>query len=313
MTSFEKHVLVTGGSGFIGSNLLECFTGKYPNYFFICIDKLNYASIDMRRLQKLNFKLIELDIVDYKKLTEVLDEYPISDIINLAAESCVDRSFKDPLYFTTNNILSTQNLLEYIRLHQNIRFVHISTDEVYGEQTLEDQRVKETDILNPSNPYSATKAAIDLIIKSYEQSYGLKSSIIRSNNVYGPNQYPEKIIPMTIHSLKTNKKITVHGDGHHKRSYLYVTDLISAIDLIWHTNSYGIYNVGSPYEITNIDLVKLIVRLFKKDSNSSEYIVHVKDRNYNDIRYLIDYSKMLELGWCPKVDLETGLNRLVNL
>lgn len=313
MTIYEKHVLVTGGSGFIGSNLLEALLQKYLNYFFVCIDKLNYASNDISHLQRSNFLLIKLDMTNYEELFEALEEHPITDIINLAAESCVDRSFENPLYFTKNNILSTQNLLEYTRLHSGIRFVHISTDEVYGEQLFNGKRVTETDMLNPTNPYSATKAAVDLIIKSYEYSYGLKTSIIRSNNVYGPNQYPEKIIPMTLQSLKSNKKITIHGDGHHKRSYLYVTDLISAIDLIWHKNAFGIFNVGSPYEITNLELVKLVVRLLKNDTDLSKYIEYVKDRNYNDCRYLIDYSKIKELGWSPKVDLETGLSKIVNL
>lgn len=324
--TFEKQVIVTGGAGFIGSHLLTTLVAEYPNHNFICLDKLNYASKDLVNLKHLldtkpaNFQFIQTDLTDKDRLFSLLNDTsksycPITDIINLAAESCVDKSFEDPLFFTYNNILGTQNLLEYYRLfgHDSINFIHISTDEVYGEQ-LPDDVVNEWDKLNPTNPYSATKAAIDMIIKSYEYSYNLPITIVRSNNVYGPNQYPEKIIPTAILKLCQNKKIPIHGDGKNKRSYLYIDDFIDAIELLYTKQIPGIFNVGCPFEIDNLSLVKLIISLYKNEHNINpdDFIQFVKDRNYNDSRYCIDYSNLTRLGWNPKIDLVTGLTRLLN-
>lgn len=317
MTLFQKHVLVTGGAGFIGSNLLRLFLQKYPSYCFICMDKLNYVSQNLHNITDIlkapNFRFIQVDLADYDTLLAALANLPpVTDIINLAAESCVDKSFETPLYFTRNNILSTQNLLEYYRLYcpHNINFIHVSTDEVYGEQA-ENNTVSENEKLNPTNPYSATKAAIDMIIKSYEYSYNLPITIIRSNNVYGPNQYPEKIIPTAIDKLRKGEKIPIHGNGHNKRSYLYIDDFVDAIDLLWTKNVPGVFNVGSPFEIDNLSLVKLIVSLYNSSLKAEEVIDFVKDRNYNDCRYCIEYSKLTKLGWSPKVDLGTGLGKLL--
>ncbi|WEJ92839.1 dTDP-glucose 4,6-dehydratase [Yamadazyma tenuis] len=279
--TYDKTVLVTGGAGFIGSNLLRSLIHKYPSYFFLCIDKLNYASVDLKTITATNFKFVKLDLTNLPDVKSSLDVHKVTDILNLAAESCVDRSFESPLYFTTNNILSTQNILEYVRVNPHIRLVHVSTDEVYGEQ-LDTKKVDETGKLNPTNPYSATKASIDLIIRAYEYSFGLKSTIVRPNNVYGPGQYPEKIIPMALHNLKLGNPILLHGDGHHKRSYLYISDFIEALDLIWHSNLYGIYNVGSPHEISNLELIRLILQLSQRKEPIDTYVKFVKDRNYND-------------------------------
>lgn len=324
MTRFDRTVIVTGGAGFIGSHFLKTFVRKYPNSYFICIDKLNYASKDLHNISDIqsydNFKFIQLDLTEKHQLFQYLDSLSsITDIINFAAESCVDKSFKDPLYFTYNNILSTQNILEYYRLYSNpLKFIHISTDEVYGEQ-IENDIVKEDDKLNPTNPYSATKAAIDMIIKSYEYSYNLPITVIRSNNVYGPGQYPEKIIPTAIEKLTMGQPIPIHGDGSNKRSYLYIDDFINAIDLLYGQQTSGVYNVGSPFEMDNLSLVKLIISLYYNIHNNQtlinidDHITFVKDRNYNDLRYCIDYSKLKNLGWNPTIDLKTGLQTLILL
>lgn len=308
--SYTKRIAVTGGAGFIGSNLLLTLIPKFPHYLFVCIDKLNYASVDISDLEKFNnYKFVKADLIDQSSLFSILNANNITDIINLAAESCVDRSFESPVFFTTNNIIGTQNLLEFARCHP-VRFIHISTDEVYGEQK-QLARVNEADKLNPTNPYSATKASIDLIIGAYQYSYKLDVTIVRSNNVYGPNQYPEKIIPMTLHKLRNGEKITIHGDGHHRRSYLHISDFISAVELVWQNNLSGVFNVGSPYEISNLELVKKILMLAGV-SDVDGSIEFTNDRMYNDSRYLIDYSKIQEQGWVPEISLDEGLADLVS-
>lgn len=345
---YLQHVLVTGGAGFIGSHLLRSLLKKYPDYHFTCMDKLSYASNheSLQILnQFLNFQFIQGDLVDYNTLYQFLViDFPktkITSIISLAAESCVDRSFDDPLFFTTNNVLGGQNLLECYRIliNQNpetkFQFLHVSTDEVYGEQI--SNKVDENDKLNPTNPYSATKAALDLIIKSYQYSYNLPITVIRSNNIFGPNQYPEKIIPVILeklrkvglepnHPLSLSDRIPLHGNGNHKRSYLYIDDFIEAIDLIWHkfiTNSSEvngeIFNIGSTFEIDNLSLTKLVIDLYfdyrfhKSVNNYDDYIIFVKDRHYNDCRYLVKCDKLETLGWKQKVSLVEGLKRLMDI
>lgn len=352
---FEKYVLLTGGAGFMGSHCLEYLVTHYPNYHFTCLDKLNYASdqstIYLSKVIKYsNFNFVEMDIsTNYSVLYKLLvTDYPknkISTIINLAAESSVDRSFLNPLYFTTNNIIGTQNLLECFRLlkdkfpevRNRICFIQVSTDEVYGEQN-EDESVDESSEPNPTNPYSASKAACDLIIKSYQYSYNIPVSIIRSNNVYGPRQYHEKIIPMTLAKLqkfvKENsrdgvmaEKIQIHGDGSNRRAYLHIFDFIKGLDLVWkifreeqqQRDDYKgqIFNIGSDHEISNLSLVKLICDYYleKKLSLSnlqySNYIEFVEDRKYNDSRYSIDYSRIRKLGWKPKISLRDGIKDLI--
>ncbi|EGW34835.1 dtdp-glucose 4,6-dehydratase [Spathaspora passalidarum NRRL Y-27907] len=324
---FDKRVLITGGAGFIGSNFLSYFVRKYPNYHFTCIDKLNYASnfeniADLLQLN--NFKFIKLDLSEsfetlYSMLVTNFHQMEITDFINFAAESCVDRSLISPLYFTKNNILATQNVLECYRELRNkyshqykFNFIHISTDEVYGDIN---QNTDEQGTLCPTNPYAATKAAIDLIIQSYQYSYNLPITILRPNNVYGPNQYPEKIIPLTIKCLQEQSPIPIHGDGTNKRCYLYISDFLHAIDLIWHSgiSTSEIYNIGGDCEIDNNSLVKLICqKVFKTNSvDHTQYIQYVKDRGYNDKEYSINNDKIRQLGWKPVVVLPEGLDMII--
>lgn len=354
--AYEDHVLVTGGAGFIGSHLLEYLVEKYPTYHFTCIDKLSYVSDCSTKfidsvVGKSNVTFHQKDVArDLDFLQQLLvadyDKNNINTIIHLAAETSVDRSFQDPLGFTTNNILGTQNLLECARLlikekescKDHFRFIHISTDEVYGEQQ-PFETVGENGRLNPTNPYAATKAAIDLIINSYQYSYGIPIAIIRPNNVYGPRQYPEKIIPMTIRSFKgrflehqPESKPTLHGDGGNCRTYLHVSDFNRGVDAVWRAlveeQKLGvpagvkghIFNLGTSNEISNVDLVRTIFRSFiaRKalsgvlEQDLPQHIEFVTNREYNDARYDVDYSRARGLGWEPLKDFADGINELVD-
>ena len=311
MTNYTKRVLVSGGSGFIGFNFLSREVRKHPEYYFICVDVLNYAS-NYKLLKYLerfeNYKFVKLDLSeDVEPLLQLAKQYQVTDIINFAAESCVDRSFDSPVFFTKNNILTTQNLLECHRLLQIHTFIHISTDEVYGDEIKE---ATENSPLNPTNPYSATKAAIDMIINAYVKSYKLPVTILRPNNIYGPGQYPEKLIPLVIECGKKSRSVPIHGDGTNERRYLYISDFLDAMDILWRKNEcVGIYNVGGGEVIDNNSLVSVINKVF----GYSTEIEYVKDRNYNDIDYSIDTSKLRKLGWRQKVTLHEGLKAMKNI
>ncbi|KAI5953318.1 GAL102 [Candida jiufengensis] len=315
--TYDKYFLVTGGAGFIGSHFLNTFVPKYKNYHFLCIDRLSYASNYgyIENLEKFkNYKFIKLDLstVEVPDLLELFKKYKTSYIINFAAETSVDRSFKDPLLFTKNNILSTQNLLECTRLlrYQIDLFFHVSTDEVYGNGRLHANEVSTT--LEPTNPYAATKASIDLILNAYSTSYLLPIMIIRSNNIYGPGQNPEKLIPLCIENGLASRPIPIHGNGENIRVFLYITDILDAVDLHSKYSYESIYNIGvrDPeyiyYLENNIDLVKLIGEIFEFEPQ----IEFVKDRLYNDFSYSLDCSRIYEMGWRPKVELREGLEKL---
>lgn len=318
-------VLVTGGAGFLGSHFLNHVVPRYPEYSFVCVDKLGYASrycTDLIRVSHLiNYKFIQGDLTSLSFVQELFQEH-FDYIINFAAESCVDRLFEDPLLFTCNNILATQHLLEQCR-KTTIGLLHVSTDEVYGEQG----DSTESSALDPTNPYSASKAAVDLIIRSYIYSYNIKATIIRPNNVIGSGQYPEKIVPVTLDVLQRrskgeNVKIPVHGSGSNKRTYLHVQDFIRAVELIWkkqqEDKTYGeIYNVGAAEtnELTNIALVRFLCEeyytRFNIKGDWQEAVHFVADRCYNDARYSLDCLKIMLLGWEPTIGVYEGLRQIV--
>lgn len=291
----------------MGSNCLKQWLVKYPQYHFICVDKMNYASSPLPRFA--NLTVIQFDLsADYSHVEQLLSGLSITDIINFAAESSVDRSFVDPVYFTRNNILCAQNVLEFYRLNRGIsRFVHVSTDEVYGDQQFD---ANEDSKLLPTNPYSATKASIDLIIGAYIQSYGLKISIVRPNNLYGPGQYPEKIIPMSFHCLRSGLKIPLHGDGSTLRCYLHVIDFARALDCVWHNTDVGVYNVGTDVETSTLDVAKMVIATVLKTADYSQHVEFVPDRMYNDKRYSCDLTSIRLLGWAPTIDLHEGIAML---
>lgn len=337
---FDKHILVTGGAGFLGSHYLNYVVKEYPNYHFTCIDKLTYVSDYSTKLLKVldqpNFTFIEKDLSTELNFlqTFLIDDFQatkIDHIVHFAAESCVDRSFETPLMFSTNNILAAQNLLECCRLlkQQNrcVRFLHISTDEVYGEQ-VDGKSVDENSKLNPTNPYAASKAAIDLIIQSYIYSYNLHATIIRPNNVFGPGQYPEKIVPITLDTLnrrlsgEDGVKVPVHGDGKCKRSYLHVEDFLRGVDLVFQRQLQDegigeIYNLGAQLEIENLQLIRYICDYYLTEKkqlmyNLDDYIHFVKDRNYNDRAYSLECSKIAKIGWKQTIPLLEGIRKVID-
>ncbi len=326
---FEKVILVTGGCGFIGSNLLKYMVNKYPNYHFINMDALTYAG-NMENLidieSRPNYTFFKGDITDMAMVNMAFDSFDITDIIHLAAESHVDRSIKNPSVFAETNVMGTLNLLNAARERWCVfpincdkhRFHHVSTDEVYGSLDMNpDNKFREDTPYDPHSPYSASKAASDHFVKAYHDTYGLDVTISNCSNNYGPNQFPEKLIPLVINRLETNDKIPVYGKGLNVRDWLYVEDHAKAIDLIFHEGKSGeTYNIGGNHEMTNIDIVTTIINVYNdltgKDINKDDVITYVQDRSGHDLRYSIDSTKLqTELGWSPKETFETGIKKTI--
>jgi dTDP-glucose 4,6-dehydratase len=315
-----KNFLITGALGFIGSNVVNYLSIKYPHIKIIILDKLSYCSSEqnINKLSLHNTKIIIGDISNKELITHILNEYHIDHIIHFAASSHVANSFYNSIDFTINNVLGTHYLLEATRVYHektNLieKFIHISTDEVYGEVT-DDVMRKETSILDPTNPYAATKAAAEFMVKSYYYSYKLPIIITRSNNVYGENQYPEKIIPKFICQLINGEKITIEGNGSSKRNFIHAADVNTAIETIILKGVIGeIYNISAPddceYDVMTI--AKMIINLFGFD-NINDYIVFIEDRKFNDCRYFIDANKLKQLGWSAQnTNFEQNLKDLI--
>lgn len=304
------NILVTGGCGFIGSNFINYIVKKYVNYKIINIDAMYYcASLDNIELEiqkSNNYKFIEGNINDLNLIKYILQEEKITHIIHFAAQSHVDTSFENSLQYTYDNVKGTHTLLEAVRqVNKEIIFFHFSTDEVYGETKDGEDAKHEQSILCPTNPYAASKAAAEMYVNAYNHSYGLKTIITRGNNVYGLNQYPEKLIPKFIKLLQEGKRCTIHGDGSSMRSFIHVYDVCTAVDIILHKGKIGeIYNIGSDEEneMTVLDVTKLLIeKLYGKNEVTEEkikkYIEFVEDRPFNDKRYFITNEKIKELGW----------------
>jgi dTDP-glucose 4,6-dehydratase len=320
-----KTILITGGAGFIGSHVVRRFVNNYPAYLIVNADKLTYAGnlenltdIETRK----NYHFEKIDIVDKKAVIELFRKYNFDGIIHLAAESHVDRSITGPDEFVFTNIVGTVNLLNAaLEIWKNSKegklFYHISTDEVYGSLG-KDGLFTEQSAYDPKSPYSASKASSDHIARAYNHTFGIPVIISNCSNNYGPNQFPEKLIPLAINNIKNNKPIPVYGKGENIRDWLYVEDHASAIDIIFHHGKTGeTYNIGGNNEWKNIDLVKLLCRIMDKKLNrsagtSEKLITYVKDRPGHDLRYAIDSSKLQkELGWSPIPDFTTGLEKTV--
>lgn len=305
-------VLMTGCAGFIGSNVLVHLVRKYPNVKWVCFDKLNYCgtSANFKEIVgEKNFKFVKGDIASADLVNHILASEEIDTIVHFAAETHVDNSFGNSFAFTVTNVIGTHVLLEAARLRKGgiRRFIHVSTDEVYGEAKKDQERMTERDDLNPTNPYSATKAAAEYLVRAYRACYGLPTIITRGNNVYGPKQYPEKLIPKFINMLARGMKVTIHGSGENQRSFLHVDDVSKAFDIIIHRGKLGaIYNIGSNYEYTNMEVAKKLIGLFGH-SDPSQHITHVQDRAFNDFRYHIDMTELEQLGWKQEIDFDTGL------
>ena len=315
------NLLITGGAGFIGSHVIRRFVKNHPNYNIYNLDALTYAG-NLENLKDIennsNYSFIKGDITDEIFINQLFAKYRFDGVIHLAAESHVDRSISDPLAFAKTNILGTMSLLNAFKetWKENFRgklFYHVSTDEVYGSLG-ESGLFKETTPYDPNSPYSASKASSDHFVRAYGETYNLPYVISNCSNNYGPNQFPEKLIPLFINNILTNKKLPVYGDGNYTRDWLYVIDHAIAIDLIFHKGEISeTYNIGGFNEWKNINLVKLLCsqidEKLNRSKSSEELIEYVKDRPGHDLRYAIDASKInKELGWKPSVTFEQGLS-----
>lgn len=308
-------ILITGGAGFIGSNFIYYILQKYPDYRVVCLDKLTYAGNLFTLESALNnprFRFVKADICDKSAVKKIFDEERPDIVVNFAAESHVDRSIENPAVFLKTNILGVQVLMDACLKYGVSRFHQVSTDEVYGDLPLDkpDMRFTENSLLNPSSPYSASKASADLLVLSYYKTYGLNVSISRSSNNFGQYQFPEKLIPLMIKNAIANKSLPVYGDGKNIRDWIYVTDHCKAIDLIVHSSKSGeIYNIGANNEMSNIDLVKLICKEFNKPESLISY---VEDRKGHDRRYAVDSSKLKnEFCWKAETDFLSALKNTV--
>jgi dTDP-glucose 4,6-dehydratase len=321
----KKTILITGGAGFIGSHVVRRFVHKYPNYLIVNADKLTYAG-NLENLTDIekekNYKFEKIDIVDKQSVLDLFGKYEIDAVIHLAAESHVDRSITGPDEFVFTNIVGTVNLLnaalnKWKNAFDGKLFYHISTDEVYGSLGKEGLFTEETSY-DPKSPYSASKASSDHMVRAYNHTFGLPAIISNCSNNYGPNQFPEKLIPLAINNIKNNKPIPVYGKGENVRDWLYVEDHAAAIDLIFHSGREGeTYNIGGNNEWKNLDLILLLCKIMDKKLNreegtSAKLITYVKDRPGHDLRYAIDSSKLQEeLGWSPIPDFADGLEKTV--
>ncbi len=312
-------VLVTGGCGFIGSNFINFILDNYDNYFILNIDDLYYPANEdfIKHKNNINkYKFIKANINNQNFLYYCLDYYKIDYVIHFAAQTHVDNSFVNSIRFTEDNILGTHNLLEAIRIYNKLKlYIHISTDEVYGEVSINDDKLYEKSILNPTNPYAATKASAEFLVKSYNYSFKLPFIIIRMNNVYGCNQYPEKLIPKFITSILSNRKMTIHGKGNTIRSFIHTTDVSKGIMTIMNSymednrrNVNKIYNIGSNNEYSVMEIAKLLLLEIKgKEEKFEDWIEYVEDRNFNDFRYAINTEELNKLGWKEEINFRDGI------
>jgi dTDP-glucose 4,6-dehydratase len=301
-------LLVTGGLGFIGSNFIRLMLGKYPGYQITNLDLQTYAGNpdnlkDIERSS--NYTFIRGDLCDRNIVERVMQN--VDTVVHFAAESHVDRSIDDASAFVRTNVLGTFVLLDSALKHNIKRFIHISTDEVYG--SISKGSFKETDILTPSSPYSSSKAGSDLLVRSYFITHKLPVIITRCTNNFGPYQYPEKLIPLFITNLIENKKVPVYGTGKNVRDWIYVEDHCKAVDFVLHKGNIGeIYNIGGGAEKTNLEITEKILSMLGKDDSMVEY---VKDRPGHDLRYSLDCTKLRKLGWAPEHEFDDALSDTV--
>lgn len=320
-TMNKKSLLITGGCGFIGSNFINHYFQKNPNVQIVNIDALYYCA-DENNVKKtirehLNYKFIHGNLQDDLIVRKALYTYNITHVIHFAAQSHVQNSFDDSYIFTMDNVVGTHVLLEECRKYNRIeKFIHVSTDEVYGESILTENEMKKTEhsVLCPTNPYAATKAGAELIATSYGHSYKMPIIITRGNNVYGPNQYPEKLIPKFITQLLNKKKMTVQGEGKNVRSFLHVSDVANAFEIILNKGQVGeIYNIGADDEMeySVLQIATILVGMIHPKENVKKYLTFIEDRPFNDMRYYISNEKLKKLGWKIEKEFYEGIRELI--
>lgn len=322
-----KKILITGGAGFIGSHVVRLFVNKYPDYQIVNLDKLTYAG-NLANLTDIenapNYTFVKGDIVDAPFIDQLFAEHQFDGVIHLAAESHVDRSISDPMAFVMTNVIGTCNLLNAAKTiwkdkMEGKRFYHVSTDEVYGELHNPEEFFLETTPYDPRSPYSASKASSDHFVRAYGSTYKLPVVITNCSNNYGPNHFPEKLLPLIIHNILNNKPLPVYGKGENVRDWLFVVDHARAIDTVFHDGKIGeTYNIGGFNEWKNIDIVMLVcktmdAKLGRAEGTSEKLITYVTDRAGHDLRYAIDATKIMnELGWKPSLQFEEGLEITVD-
>jgi dTDP-glucose 4,6-dehydratase len=321
-------ILITGGAGFIGSHVVRLFVNAYPTYQIVNLDKLTYAgNLDNLKdvEQANNYTFIKGDIVDAEFINALFEEHQFDGVIHLAAESHVDRSITDPMAFVYTNVVGTCNLLNAAKSiwqangYGDKRFYHVSTDEVYGELHNPEDFFTETTPYDPRSPYSASKASSDHFVRAYGNTYKMPVVITNCSNNYGPNHFPEKLLPLMINNILHNKPLPVYGKGENVRDWLFVEDHARAIDTVFHKGTLGeTYNIGGFNEWKNIDIVKLLcktmdAKLERAAGTSEQLITYVNDRAGHDLRYAIDANKIMnELGWEPSLQFEEGLEKTVD-
>lgn len=314
-TYVPKNIFLTGGAGFIASHVAILLCKKYPHYNVVVYDKLDYCSCldNLSEIKDLpNFKFVKGNIGSPDLVSYVLKAEKIDTIMHFAAQTHVDNSFGNSFAFTQDNIYGTHVLLESAKCCDTLkRFIHVSTDEVYGEgEDFDTDPMTEEHVLEPTNPYAATKAGAEFLVKSYFRSFKLPCLITRGNNVYGPHQYPEKLIPKFTNQLLRDMPLTIHGDGSNTRNFLFVEDVARAFDIIVHKGTPGhVYNIGGRNEISNIKVAETLLKIMGKEKD--KYITFVPDRQFNDLRYTINSKKLHELGWTEEMSWEEGLKKTV--
>ncbi len=322
----KRKILITGGAGFIGSHVVRLFVNKYPESEIYNLDKLTYAG-NLKNITDIekapNYHFVKVDIVDAEAVNNLFNEHQFDAVIHLAAESHVDRSITNPLEFVMTNVVGTVNLLNAAKetwkgKMEGKLFYHVSTDEVYG--SLHDGGFfLETTPYDPQSPYSASKAASDHFVRAYHNTYKLPVVLSNCSNNYGPNQFPEKLIPLFINNIRNNKPLPVYGKGENVRDWLYVVDHARAIDDVFHKGVIGeTYNIGGFNEWTNLDLIKVVCKAMDKklgrpQGESEKLITYVTDRAGHDLRYAIDAHKIMkELGWQPSLQFEEGIEKTID-
>jgi dTDP-glucose 4,6-dehydratase len=303
--------LVTGGCGFIASNFLNIMKKRYPEIHFVNIDKMDYCS-NIENVEPGVATFIKGNVGNAELIENLIREYNFDYVFHFAAQSHVDNSFENALSFTLDNTHATHVLIEACRRYiPNVEFIHFSTDEVYGESKTDVPFTEDTGVLRPTNPYSASKAAAEMIVRSYIESFKMNIKTIRCNNVYGPNQYPEKLIPKFKRLLREGKKCTIHGKScaDIKRAFMHVEDVVDAVEVVWKKGVPGeIYNIASDHELTVTEVTYLAIETITGTQNYDDWIEYVNDRPFNDRRYYICSKKLKNLGWSQKKTREDLIN-----